>query len=167
MKELVVRNRQRAWRVNGRALRRATQRLLEQLLGLRRYLLGVHLVSPRRMAGLNRLWLGHDGPTDVITFDHRAETPDLDVHGEIFLCPDMAAVQARRFRATRDAELLRYLVHGILHLCGYDDRTPALRRRMKQRETRLLRDLLRALKADDGRGAIDFRRSKGEPCRQS
>jgi probable rRNA maturation factor len=143
MRELTVRNRQRAWLVDGRHLRRTTRRLLEQLLEVRQYRLDVQLVSGRRMAVLNRDWLGHDGPTDVISFDHQKQTPELDLHGQIFLCPDVAVEQAKRFRATQDAELLRYLVHGVLHLSGYDDQEPAQRRRMKRRENHLLQRLLR------------------------
>jgi probable rRNA maturation factor len=167
MKELVVRNEQRVLSVDGRRLRWAARRLMEKLLGLQRYQLGVHLVSGRRMAALNREWLGHEGPTDVITFDHRAETPELDLHGEIFLCPEMAVIQAREYGATREAELLRYVVHGVLHLRGYDDLEPALRRLMKRRENQLLRHLLRELEAGDSGGVVDFQQTKGEPCRQS
>jgi probable rRNA maturation factor len=166
MKELVVRNEQRALPVDGRRLRRAARRLLDELLGLQRYQLGVRLVSGNRMAALNKEWLGHEGSTDVITFDHRAETPDLDLHGEIFLCPEMAVVQARQYGVTREAEVLRYLVHGVLHLRGYDDRNPDQRRRMKRREGELLGRLLRFEAGVPG-GAVDFQQTKGEPCRQS
>jgi probable rRNA maturation factor len=167
MNELVVRNRQRICRVDGRRIRWAARRLIEGLLGRRRYCLGVQLVSGRRMAALNERWLGHGGATDVITFDHRAETPELDLHGELFLCPEVAMEQARRYRTTSEAELVRYLVHGVLHLCGYDDREPGLRRRMKRQENRLLRGLLKEFEASDGGGAIDFHPGRGEPYRRS
>jgi probable rRNA maturation factor len=166
MKELVIRNAQRALPVDGRRLRLSARRLLEELLGLQRYQLGVRLVSANRMAALNKEWLGHEGPTDVITFDHRAETPDLDLHGEIFLCPEIAAVQASQYGATREAEVLRYLVHGVLHLRGFEDHNPDLRRRMKRREDQLLGRLLR-FEAGVAPGAVDFRQTSGEPCRQS
>jgi rRNA maturation RNase YbeY len=63
------------------------------------------------------------------------------LHGEIFISLDDAFVQARRFRTTWQQELVRYLVHGILHLCGYNDATGTARRRMKREEDRLLRAL--------------------------
>ena len=66
-----------------------------------------------------------------------------EVHGEIFICIDEAVTQARRFRTTWPSELVRYLVHGILHLQGYDDLTPAARRKMKREENRLLQQLAR------------------------
>jgi probable rRNA maturation factor len=61
--------------------------------------------------------------------------------GEIFICVDEAVLQARRFRTSWPSEVVRYLVHGVLHLRGYDDLQPAARRRMKRQENRLLRAL--------------------------
>ena len=63
--------------------------------------------------------------------------------GEIFVCLDEALAQARRFRTTWQRELTRYIVHGILHLVGHEDRAPAARRKMKRAEDRLLRQLAR------------------------
>ncbi len=63
------------------------------------------------------------------------------LHGEIFVCLPEAMKQARRFRTTWQTELVRYLVHAILHLSGYDDRTPAKRRVMKRAEDKALRTL--------------------------
>jgi len=65
------------------------------------------------------------------------------VHGEIFICLEEALAQSRRYRTTWPAELVRYFIHGTLHLCGYDDLEPSLRKRMKREEDRLLRDLSR------------------------
>jgi rRNA maturation RNase YbeY len=64
--------------------------------------------------------------------------------GEIFICPDEALIQARRFRTSWQSELARYLIHGVLHLRGFDDRRPADRRRMKREEDRLLSQLSHA-----------------------
>jgi probable rRNA maturation factor len=63
------------------------------------------------------------------------------LHGEIVICVDEALAQARRFRTPWQSELARYLVHGILHLRGFDDRRPAQRRKMKRAEDRFLRQL--------------------------
>ena len=61
------------------------------------------------------------------------------LHGEIFLCLDDAVAQAGQFDTAWQSELARYLLHGLLHLHGFDDRTPAARRKMKREENRLLR----------------------------
>jgi len=63
----------------------------------------------------------------------------LRLHGEIFLCLDDAVAQARQFGTDWQSELARYLLHGLLHLHGFDDSTPRARRRMKREENRLLR----------------------------
>jgi rRNA maturation RNase YbeY len=63
------------------------------------------------------------------------------VHGEIFICMDDALAQARQFRTSWPGELTRYVIHGILHLRGFDDIRPADRRKMKREENRLLRNL--------------------------
>jgi rRNA maturation RNase YbeY len=63
------------------------------------------------------------------------------VHGELFVCLDEAVGQCRRFNTFWQSELVRYIVHGILHLLGYDDRQPAARRQMKREEDRRLTQL--------------------------
>ena len=93
------------------------------------------------MTGLNETFLRHRGVTDVITFNY-AERPDgAPLQGEIFVCLDEARVQATRFGTSWQEELVRYIVHGILHLQGYDDRRKIDRLRMKRRENQLLKQL--------------------------
>ncbi|HUD82069.1 MAG TPA: rRNA maturation RNase YbeY [Candidatus Saccharimonadales bacterium] len=136
-------NRQKVRAFDRRFLRRIARTLLEELLGRKHYELGVHLVGAREMATLNETFLGHQGSTDVITFNH-GESPGAEMlHGEIFICVDEALVQARRFRVSWQAEAARYLVHGLLHLEGCGDAEPCLRRAMKRRENKLLKELSR------------------------
>lgn len=143
---LTLRNRQTTRAVNTRLVRRITRALLADLLHLKDADLGLFLVAAPEMTQLNEQYLRHAGPTDVITFDYaEATTGDFPpvLHGEIFVCVDEAVAQARRFRASWQAELVRLIVHGVLHLCGFDDHTPAARRAMKQAENGLLRKLVR------------------------
>jgi len=121
-------------------LRLVVRRLLAHL-DLQRYRLGIHLVGVRRITGLNEHFLRHAGVTDVIAFDYRPDTPELDLHGEVFVCVSEALRQARRYRATGPEELVRAIVHGVLHLRGYEDRSPTKRREMKAAENRWLRKL--------------------------
>jgi probable rRNA maturation factor len=107
------------------------------------------------MIELNQRWLNHDGPTDVITFDHGKEDPALELYGEIFLCPQQAIFQARQFRVAWTVELTRHLVHGVLHLQGFDDLKAQARVRMKRRENRLIHNLCQV---------IDLNRISGESC---
>jgi probable rRNA maturation factor len=151
MSDLILRNRQRRRRVNARLLKQIVRALLAEL-EVSEAELGIHLVAAPEMARLNRRFLKHEGSTDVITFDLRdmadispspvrRERAGVRVHGEIFICLDDAVAQARQFQTTWQAEVARYLVHGVLHLLGHDDLKPAARRRMKREENRLLRRL--------------------------
>jgi len=88
----------------------------------------VIVVSDRRMAQLHHRFMGIDGPTDVITFQH----------GEIFLSVETAKRHAAGYRTSLRYELRLYLVHGLLHLAGYDDREPAERRRMKRAQEKIV-----------------------------
>ena len=142
---LSIRNRQRAIPVDVRRLRRITLVLLRDLLAKEAFELGICLVHPPEMTRLNETFLGHNGPTDVITFDYsdggRVQKEPRGLHGEIVICVQEAVSQARRFRTSWQRELARYVIHGLLHLEGYDDRRGADRRKMKREEGRLLRRL--------------------------
>jgi probable rRNA maturation factor len=138
--ELVLRNGQRTAKLEMRLLRRMVGSLLKQDLGLRRGALGVHLVDDRIITELNEKHLHHGGATDVITFNylHRVDDPKT-IAGDVFVCIPEALRQALRFRTTWQAEMARYILHGILHLRGHDDRTAPARRKMKREENRLLK----------------------------
>ena len=152
MSALRLFNRQKIRAINTALLRRIAAELLAGIDGPRE--LAVHLVEAPEMTRLNETFLRHKGSTDVITFDYREDAPDGGLSGEIFICIDEAVAQARRFRVTWQAEVARYLVHGILHLQGYDDRKLAPRRAMKREENQRVKKLsqrhdLRALKLNE------------------
>jgi probable rRNA maturation factor len=132
-------NRQRARRIDLRFLRRVVRALLERHFQQEHFRLCFHLVTAAEMARVNEQFLRHDGPTDVITFDYREPGARLALHGEIFLCVEVAVAQARAFRVPWQEELTRYVLHALLHLHGYDDRKAADRRRMKRAENQSLR----------------------------
>ncbi len=136
---LVFRNRQRTRRVDGRLLRRLTLAVLRDELRIESWELAVHLVGAAEMARVNWAYLQHEGSTDVITFDHSEKPTPGVLHGEIFICLDDAVKQAREFRTRWPEELARYVIHGLLHLCGHDDLSPGPRRVMKREENRLVR----------------------------
>lgn len=128
-------NRQRDRKIDTRSLRVLVQQV--QAEAGQSAELGIHLVGARRSAALNQQFLGHEGPTDIITFDH-GSTPER-VCGELFICVAEAVRQAREFGTTWSEEVRRYVIHGILHLRGYDDLEPGARRVMKREENRLVR----------------------------
>jgi probable rRNA maturation factor len=99
----------------------------------------VFLTDPA-LARLHADFLGDPSPTDVITF---AGDPAAGLAGEICVSADAAAGQVRSHRRDFSTELTLYVVHGWLHLAGYDDLQPAAKRIMRRAEARALR-LLRA-----------------------
>jgi probable rRNA maturation factor len=109
--------------------------------GVRRAVVSVAFVGRRRIRTLNRTYLGHDRETDVIAFALPG-VGDL-VAGDIYCAPDVAARAARRFGMAEREELRRLVVHGVLHVLGYDH--PAGERRtasaMWRRQEALLRRL--------------------------
>ena len=135
---LVLRNRQRICRVDLRLLRRIVKALLSVLPGPENCELGVYLVGSREITRLNETFLQHRGPTVVITFNYGEGAEGAPPNGEIFICLDEAVGQARQFGTSWQSELVRYTVHGILHLRGFDDTRASDRRKMKREEERLL-----------------------------
>lgn len=99
-------------------------------LGLDRGELGVALVLSREMESLNREHMGKSGPTDVLSFPLDMDTADSVgevplLLGDIIICPEVAAAQAESRGGTVDAEISLLLIHGILHIAGYDHETDA------------------------------------------
>lgn len=142
-KVLLIRNRQRLIRLNTRLLRTIAEAVLEKFLATSHFELAVHIVRASEMARLNETFLQHEGSTDVITFDNSelemsSSAEKQSLHGEIFICIDDTFSQARQFRTSVSSELARYVIHGFLHLKGFDDTTPVVRRKMKREENRLL-----------------------------
>lgn len=136
---LLLKNRQKLRTLDVRTLRRQTVQVLGALWPEGSWELCFHFVGPEEMARVNWDFLRHEGSTDVITFDHTADTPGVSVAGEVFVCVDDAVRQARRFRTTWDREILRYVIHALLHLHGMDDNTEAGYRAMKREERKFLR----------------------------
>jgi probable rRNA maturation factor len=84
----------------------------------RQALLSVSFVSPSQIARLNRQHLGHDAPTDVITFALGRIGPRAPIIGDIYVAPDIVREQAKANGESARRELARVVVHGILHALG-------------------------------------------------
>lgn len=81
-------------------------------------MVSITMLTPRRMAAMNRKHLDHAGATDVITFGFR--DPVGAVIGDVYICPDVAAANAKRFGVPVREELLRLTVHATLHVLGHE-----------------------------------------------
>jgi len=137
-----VSDRQSLLRVSARGLERLVRSALIAE-GVEQAEIGVILVDDRRIAAVHRRWLGLAGPTDVITFDLSAGTagpPGSGVlAGDIVVSTETARRMARAVGWTPRQELAYYIVHGVLHLTGYDDHTAADRRQMRARERAVMK----------------------------
>jgi rRNA maturation RNase YbeY len=139
-------NRQAVRPVQIPLLRKIVGHLCQKLIAAKTWDLGIYLVDREEMTRINETFLRHTGSTDVVTFDyadaaHHGRNGSRSLHGEIFICLDDAVDQARQFRTTWEAELVRYCVHGVLHLLGHDDLDPASRRKMKRVEGQWVKKL--------------------------
>lgn len=91
--------------------------------------------SDERELAVNREFLGHDYYTDVITFDYStAQT----LNGDIFISLDTVRSNAEMVGATFEQELMRIVIHGVLHLTGQGDKTPETKAEMTEKEERAL-----------------------------
>jgi probable rRNA maturation factor len=135
--QVTVRNLQRNVPVNTDALKKFAAPLLRACLQLRKNKatdltklaeIFILFVSDRRMASLHRKFLNQSGTTDVLTFQH----------GEIFISAETASRNARAFGNSLSRELQLYIVHGLLHLHGFEDRSESGAQKMERMQERIL-----------------------------
>ncbi|MDD5156000.1 MAG: rRNA maturation RNase YbeY [Candidatus Omnitrophica bacterium] len=99
----------------------------------------VCLANNRRMRRLNLRYLGKDKPTDVLAFDLTAkDKTHTRLIADIIVSAETAAANARRFKTNASYELLLYVVHGLLHILGYDDKGLRQRKIMQAKAARIL-----------------------------
>ena len=113
-----------------------------RVLRVRPAMLSITMVSARRIAQLNRVHLGHRGATDVLTFSLTPHA-DTSIVADIYICPDVARLQAHAHGVGVREEVARLVIHGVLHACGWDHPTDASREgsHMWRRQEQLLRRL--------------------------
>lgn len=99
--------------------------------------IGILLVDDKRIAKVHDEWLGDPTPTDVITFDLAGKGGPLQ--GDIVVSTETAKRMARECGWTPRQEVAYYVIHGLLHLTGYDDRAADDRRAMRARERAVMR----------------------------
>ncbi|MBO5044511.1 MAG: rRNA maturation RNase YbeY [Alistipes sp.] len=87
---------------------------------------------------MNIDFIGHDYFTDIITFDYSDRKGTRVVSGDIFIDVETVADNARIYGATAREEMLRVVVHGVLHLCGQKDKSPRAEKQMHRKEDKYL-----------------------------
>lgn len=97
--------------------------------------IGYMFVDDEKILEVNREYLGHDYYTDIITFDY---DEDDVINGDLVISLDTVRTNAEKFGKTYDEELHRVIIHGILHLCGINDKGPGEREIMEAAENKAL-----------------------------
>jgi probable rRNA maturation factor len=118
--------------------------------------ISIAFIGDRAMRRLNRTFAGRDESTDTLAFEL---TPDFGPGGgkrgavagsrlgEVLVCTDRAMAQSRSYRVRLEKEVARLLIHGLLHLCGYDDSVEEKRAEMRARENFYVRSLRSSIAA--------------------
>ncbi|WP_028902800.1 rRNA maturation RNase YbeY [Prevotella sp. P6B4] len=97
--------------------------------------IGYLFVNDEKILEVNNQFLGHDYYTDIITFDY---SEGKTISGDIYLSVDTVFTNADKFSRPYDEELHRVIIHGILHLCGINDKGPGEREIMEAAENKAL-----------------------------
>jgi probable rRNA maturation factor len=116
-------------RIDRRRLASAVRVALDDLPAAR---ISLAVVDDPRIHELNRQFLAHDYPTDVLSF--LLEQSEDCLEGEVIVSAERAQAECGRYGWSPTEELLLYVIHGALHLAGYDDLLPGPRRRMRAQE---------------------------------
>ena len=132
---VIIRSRLRRTTVRGEKLVAVAEKILV-IMRKSRSELGLEIVGKDRIRRLNRIFRGQDYPTDVLAFPlQTGPLPFLALLGDVVISLPVAVTQAKRFGQSIDEELVRLLIHGILHLFGYDhEQGPQEAKRMRRKE---------------------------------
>lgn len=117
-----------------RGLKRAVKTWIKDAVEEERYTLDevvISFCSDSYITEQNILFLSHDYPTDIITFDR---TEHKIVSGDLLISTDTVRTNAKLFGVSFEDELLRVMIHGVLHMTGYDDKMVGKQKKMRARE---------------------------------
>jgi len=113
--------------------------LRKELPKIRQMKLGIVFMSDKELLEMNRKVLRHDFYTDILTFEIEREKATLEA--ELYFSLDRASENALQYQATLRNELARLVIHGMLHLAGYDDKDAVGKKRMREKERFFLQHL--------------------------
>ena len=136
MGQISIKNQQEAVPVDFRRLREVVRTVLDGE-GKGDGRVGIALMDNATIHALNKRFLNHDEPTDVLSFP-LSDPGSRKLEGDLAVGAEMAQAQAAARGHDVQAELALYVIHGLLHLCGYDDHEDEGRAAMRQRERHYL-----------------------------
>ncbi|HET54655.1 MAG TPA: rRNA maturation RNase YbeY [Ignavibacteria bacterium] len=134
MKNLFVENNLK-YRINKKTVHSIISKLKKEFQ-FKVLFLEINFVDSKQISDINESYLSHKGSTDIITFNYSKDTFNLD--GECYICVPDAIENAKKYKISVQNELLRLIIHGVLHLLGYDDTKEPEKKKMKKEENRLV-----------------------------
>jgi probable rRNA maturation factor len=139
MIHIAIASRQKSIAIDRARMRQAARAVMEGE-GVADAALSLAFVDDSTIHHLNKRFLGHDEPTDVLCFPLSSGVAKR-LEGELVIGAEVARAQAEARGHDVHAELALYVIHGVLHLCGHDDQTAVGARAMRQRERHYLHQL--------------------------
>ena len=123
-----------------KALGRYFKKILEILPELKCFYWSISVISDKQMEKLNFKFMNRNRPTDVLSFSYQDGSIPL---AEVIISAEKAYENSVRFKTTPAEELLMYLIHGILHIMGYNDSESEEKKKMLTEQDRILKELLK------------------------
>ena len=135
--KIVLKSLQKIIKINNSSLKKLIEEICK-FLNLDNFCISFVFVDSQFIRKLNKKYLGKDSPTDVLAFDLKDRLTSLNLLGEIFISVEEAKRNSKIFSTDIREELLLYIIHGLLHLIGFKDKTTSQRMRMRKKEREVL-----------------------------
>jgi len=141
--EIAITSSQKKIRLNQKQIRAVSERILKQLKQPSQSVLSLSFVSKYRMRALNKKYFKKNSLTDVIGLGYEGNRSGMYEYylGDILICPEVASDNSKIYSNPLSEEIKLYVVHGMLHLLGYDDGTKESRGKMRRKEMEVLKKL--------------------------
>lgn len=140
--EITVQNDQKALRLNLKNIKVLALAVLKLLKVPKDTFVSISFVSKTEIKKLNRRYFRKNRTTDVIALEYKLSNLFYKGYlGDIIIAPEIAKKNAIIYKVKFSDELLLYVIHGILHLLGYDDTTPALKKRIEKKQQEIIASL--------------------------
>jgi len=137
-----VTNLNRSYRIDKGMVERIAGRILRSKVRSGMVALDMVFLSDARIRRFNRIYKNSDRPTDVLSFGlYPPAGRGQPAAAQVLISVDRAVMSAPRYGSSASRELVLYIIHGLLHLVGYEDEEPVRKREMAREEERLIRDL--------------------------
>lgn len=137
--KVIIRNLQKKIPIRPKKIKEAILKTLSSEGARKSGQISVSFVNDKKINELNLRYLRKNNPTDVLAFDSTEAQDKDNIFADIVISTDTAVTNAKVFMTTPTSELYLYVIHAMLHLLGYDDKTPKQRKIMEERASRILK----------------------------